>query len=187
MVETIPYASVRPARSLDLLSQHEMASSEEAVHQLFRRCALAVLNSGAESDDTEKILEDFSNFEVKVIPEPRGLRVELFHAPASAFVDGKMIFGIRNHLFSALRDIIYVHHELFERQQLDLDSGTGITDTVFRILRHAEIVRSNISPNLIVCWGGHSISRSEYDYTKDVGYQLGLRGFDIATGCARVL
>ena len=91
MVETIPYASVRPARSLDLLSQHEMASlagSKETVHQLFRRCALAVLNSGAESDDTEKILEDFSKFEVRVIPEPRGLRLELFHAPASAFVDG---------------------------------------------------------------------------------------------------
>lgn len=186
MVETIPYASVRPARSLDLLSQHEMASlagSEEAIHRLFRRCALAVLNSGAESDDTEKILEDFSNFEVRVVPEPRGLRLEIFHAPASAFVDGKMIFGIRNHLFSALRDIVYVHHELFEKQQLDLGSGAGITDTVFRILRHAEIVRSNLSPNLIVCWGGHSISRSEYDYTKDVGYQLGLRGFDIATGC----
>ena len=186
MAESIPYASVRPAISLDLLSQREMASlanSKEDVHRLFRRCALAVLNSGAESDDTEQILEDFSDFEVNVIAEPRGLRLELFNAPAAAFVDGKMIFGIRNHLFSALRDIVYVHHELLERQQLDLDSGTGITDTVFRILRHAEVVRSNISPKLIVCWGGHSISRDEYDYSKEVGYQLGLRGFDIATGC----
>ena len=186
MAETIPYASVRPAISLDLLSQREMASlanSKEEVHRLFRRCALAVLNSGAESDDTEQILEDFSDFEVEVIAEPRGLRLELFNAPAAAFVDGKMIYGIRNHLFSALRDIVYVHHELFERQQLDLGTGTGITDTVFRILRHAEVVRSNSSPKLVVCWGGHSISRNEYDYSKEVGYQLGLRGFDIATGC----
>jgi predicted Rossmann-fold nucleotide-binding protein len=34
-----------------------------------------------------------------------------------------------------------------------------------------------------VCWGGHSIPRHEYDYTKEVGYELGLRGLDICTGC----
>jgi pyrimidine/purine-5'-nucleotide nucleosidase len=38
-------------------------------------------------------------------------------------------------------------------------------------------------PNLVVCWGGHSINREEYMYTKEVGYQLGLRGLDICTGC----
>ncbi|HCI10222.1 MAG TPA: LOG family protein, partial [Alcanivorax sp.] len=38
-------------------------------------------------------------------------------------------------------------------------------------------------PNLVVCWGGHSISREEYDYAKSVGYQLGLRELDICTGC----
>jgi len=38
-------------------------------------------------------------------------------------------------------------------------------------------------PRLVVCWGGHSIGRGEYDYTKEVGYQLGLRGLDICTGC----
>jgi hypothetical protein len=35
----------------------------------------------------------------------------------------------------------------------------------------------------VVCWGGHSITRCEYEYTKEVGYQLGLRGLDICTGC----
>jgi predicted Rossmann-fold nucleotide-binding protein len=34
-----------------------------------------------------------------------------------------------------------------------------------------------------VCWGGHSIKRKEYDYTKEVGHELGLRGLDICTGC----
>ena len=27
------------------------------------------------------------------------------------------------------------------------------------------------------------ISRTEYDYSKDVGYELGLRAMDICTGC----
>ena len=38
-------------------------------------------------------------------------------------------------------------------------------------------------PNLIVCWGGHSIGTEEYKYTKKVGYELGLRGLDVCTGC----
>ena len=35
----------------------------------------------------------------------------------------------------------------------------------------------------MVCWGGHSINRVEYNYTKEVGYELGLRELDICTGC----
>ncbi len=35
----------------------------------------------------------------------------------------------------------------------------------------------------MVCWGGHAIPRHEYDYTKEVGHQLGLRDLNICTGC----
>jgi predicted Rossmann-fold nucleotide-binding protein len=35
----------------------------------------------------------------------------------------------------------------------------------------------------VVCWGGHSIADGEYDYAKRVGYELGLRGLDVCTGC----
>ncbi|MCU0760210.1 MAG: nucleotide 5'-monophosphate nucleosidase PpnN, partial [Steroidobacteraceae bacterium] len=35
----------------------------------------------------------------------------------------------------------------------------------------------------VVCWGGHSIGREEYEYTKKVGDELGLRGLDVCTGC----
>jgi len=40
-----------------------------------------------------------------------------------------------------------------------------------------------VPPNLVVCWGGHSIGREEYEYTKKVGYEMGLRGLDVCTGC----
>ncbi len=186
MTDKIPFASIRPVRSLDLLSQREMASLAAAgqeIHQLFRRCALAVLNTGGEVDDAREIYAQFSDFDVQVVPEARGLKLELFNAPAQAFVDGRMIEGIRGHLFSALRDIVFTHHKLVEQRQFDLGSGEGITDTVFRILRNAGVVSSDTPPRLIVCWGGHSISRNEYDFSKDVGYELGLRGLDIATGC----
>ncbi len=54
---------------------------------------------------------------------------------------------------------------------------------MFRILRNAGVVSSDMPPRLVVCWGGHSISRDEYNFCKEVGYELGLRGLDIATGC----
>jgi len=186
MPEKKLFASVRPSRSLELLSQREMASlasANQEVHQLFRQCALAVLNTGSDVDDARKLYQDYSDFEVTVVPEPRGLKLELSNCPAQAFVDGKMIEGIRSHLFSALRDIIFTHHKLVEQHRFDLASGEGVTDMVFRILRNAGVVTSNLPPRLVVCWGGHSISRMEYDFSKEVGYQLGLRGFDIATGC----
>jgi len=160
-----------------------LAAADQQVHQLFRRCALAVLNTGGGTDDAQQIYAQYHDFDVRVVAESRGLKLELHNAPAAAFVDGKMIQGIRSHLFTTLRDIVYIHHKLVEQQRFDLDSGTGITDAVFRILRNADIVSSKVQPRLVVCWGGHSISRTEYDFSKEVGYQLGLRGFNIATGC----
>ena len=44
-------------------------------------------------------------------------------------------------------------------------------------------MRAHEEPRLVVCWGGHAIEREEYDYTKVVGYALGLEGLDICTGC----
>ncbi len=186
MPDSIPFASVRPLQSLDLLSRREMASLaavDQEVYRLFRQCALAVLNTGSDSDDARAIYERYRDFELQLVPESRGLRLELYNAPAEAFVDGKMIQGIRGHLFSALRDVVFIHHKLVEQQRFDLASGEGITDAVFRILRNADVVTSKVQPRLVVCWGGHSISRTEYDFSKEVGYQLGLRGLDIATGC----
>lgn len=182
----ISKATVRPTSSLNLLSHREICGvmeSDEEIFKIFRACALAVLNTGSESDDVAEILQAYSDFEVRVVSESRGLKLEVFNAPASAFVDGKMIRGIQEHLFAALRDIVYTEHKINRDRRFDLSSSEGLTDAVFRILRNAGVVRANYAPNLVVCWGGHSIDRLEYDYSKEVGYQLGLRGMDVATGC----
>ena len=97
----------------------------------------------AATDDVSFAGDDVPDFEVELVQESRGLKLELHNAPAKAFVDGRMIQGIRSHLFTTLRDIVYIHHKLVEQQRFDLDSGTGITDAVFRILRNADIVSSN--------------------------------------------
>ena len=185
MSSVVSFTSIRPVRTLDLLSHREVAGlmeSNETVFQLFRQCALAVLNTGSHGDDAAELMRQHAAFDLRVVPQSRGLKLELFNAPAGAFVDGQIIRGIQDHLFSALRDIVYTHHKIV-RGGFDLASSDGITDAVFRILRNAAIVKPNVAPDMVVCWGGHSISREEYDYSKQVGYELGLRGLSIGTGC----
>ena len=67
--------------------------------------------------------------------------------------------------------------------EFDLSSSAGISDAVFHILRNAEVLQQDAQPRVAVCWGGHAISREEYDYSKAVGYALGLRELDVCTGC----
>jgi pyrimidine/purine-5'-nucleotide nucleosidase len=94
-----------------------------------------------------------------------------------------MIRGIQEHLFAVLRDILYIHGEVYEHGSVELTESQGITNAVYRILRNAGLLRPRVRPDLVVCWGGHSISREEYDYTKRVGYEIGLRGLNVCTGC----
>ena len=172
---------------MEILSKAEvhklLDTSQGGLYKLFRNCSLAVLNSGSQLDDGKELLERYRSFEIRVIQNERGIKLEIVGAPAHAFVDGKLIKGISEHLFAVLRDVIYVSDEIDSNPKFDLDSSSGITNAVFHILRNANILRPMTNPNLVVCWGGHSISREEYDYTKVVGYHLGLRGADICTGC----
>src|SRR5208283_5987014 len=109
--------------------------------------------------------------------------LEITNAPASAFVDGEMIRGIKEQLFAVLRDVIYTSNEIMGAGRLVSSDGASITNAVFLILRNARVLDYKSRPNLVVCWGGHSIGEQEYDYTKKVGYELGLRGLDVCTGC----
>lgn len=180
-------ALIAPRGHLEILSQAEIGRlldrGRDGIATLYRNCSLAVLSSGSDIDDGKELLESYPAFAIRVVQRQRGIKLDIRGAPASAFVDGAMIAGIQEHLFAVLRDLVYVHQEVIDNPRFDLGSPEGITDSVFHILRNAGVVRAIARPNLVVCWGGHSISRGEYDYTKAVGYQLGLRGLDICTGC----
>ena len=180
-------ARITPEGRLDLLSQVEvnrlLDTSQGGLYTLFRNCSLAVLNCGSALDDGKELLERYKSFDIRVIQTERGIKLEVIGAPAHAFVDGRMIKGINEHLFAVLRDIVYVSDEIDGNPRFDMNSSDGVTNAVFHILRNADILRPMSELNLVVCWGGHSITREEYDYTKVVGYQMGLRGLDICTGC----
>jgi pyrimidine/purine-5'-nucleotide nucleosidase len=178
---------ISPEGQLEVLSKAEVVklldTSQGGLYQVFRNCALAVLNCGSSIDDGKELLERYKSFEISIVQRERGIKLDIKGAPAIAFVDGKMIKGIHEHLFAVLRDIIFVSNEVTDNPKFDMSRTEGITDSVFHILRNANVLQPQRNPNLVVCWGGHSINRVEYNYSKEVGYQIGLRDLDICTGC----
>ncbi|QYJ91120.1 nucleotide 5'-monophosphate nucleosidase PpnN [Shewanella halotolerans] len=178
--------NISPRGSMDQLSQLEVdrlkqnASSE--LYQLFRNCSLAVLASGLKSDNACTLFEQYSNFNINVLRRERGIKIELVNPPEAAFVDGNIIAGIQEHLFAVLRDIVYLSDRYDNLKHINLTNSSHITNVVFDILRNAQVIPRQ-DPNLVVCWGGHSINENEYQYTREVGYELGLRSMDICTGC----
>lgn len=173
---------LNPTGVLNLLSKLEVdllqASSSTERYKLFRNCVLAVLNVGSHTDSSSEIYDKYQDFDVKLIARERGIKIELENPPKIAFVDGKIITGIHEHIFSVIRDLLFI----YQRHEPTEDENQ-ITHMVFDMLRNASVLPVNTDPNMIVCWGGHSISEVEYKYTKEVGYELGLRGLNICTGC----
>ncbi|TXR54354.1 nucleotide 5'-monophosphate nucleosidase PpnN [Reinekea thalattae] len=186
MTEETIDTSITAVGSLEVLSQFEVTrlkkAGENGLYDLLRRCVLAILNTGSDIDNTKTMLETFPNFHIDIEQQDRGIRLNLINAPKNAFVDGKMIRSTQEMVFSALRDIVYTQ-AANKQLGLNLRTSSDITDYVFQFLRNAHLMNPGSDPRIVVCWGGHSINKNEYKYTKDVGHELGLRGLDICTGC----
>lgn len=184
MADTVQYAQFTPGGIFGLLSKSEVArlldTSQGGLYTLFRNCALAVINCGSDIDDGHRLFSLYSDFDIRIVQSERGISLAVSNAPANAFVDGEIIQGIREHVVAVVRDILYAEGL---KQQYDQDDPADITDMVFHMLRNAGVMKPKLSAQMVVCWGGHSITREEYDYTKTVGYELGLRRLHVSTGC----
>ena len=180
-------AFIAPRGSLEVLSQTEvnklLDTSQGGLYDLYRCCSLAVLNCGSHVDDAAIVMEQNKHFQIRILQQERGIELNVINAPAHAFVDGEMIEGIKEQLFSVLRDIIFSNLEIKDSQRFNLTTSADTTNAVFHILRNARSVSANRTSGLVVCWGGHAIGRVEYDYSKQVGYELGLRRLNVCTGC----
>jgi len=178
-------STIRPASHMAVLSRREIEQlrdvSGTGLHKLFRKCALAVLSSGSQVDNCEELMAMYPDFDIQVRERHQGIILEVVNAPADAFVDDQLIEGIRYHLFSILRDILYLRDISSNHKQIA--PNDQISHEIFYRLRHAGAFHPGKKPNTVVCWGGHAIPVEEYDYTKEIGYHLGLRGIDICTGC----
>jgi len=67
---------IAPTGRLEVLSKTEATKllnrGHGSLHQLYRDCSLAVLNTGNELDDAKELLERYSSFDIRIIQRPRG-------------------------------------------------------------------------------------------------------------------
>ena len=178
---------LNPVGWMSQLSQIEVSQLQDTAHSqlfhLFKNCCLAVLNSGVDEDNFEALFAHYKDFNIKLVRRERGVKIELVNPPDVAFVDGELMQGVHEHIFAVLRDLLYMGNKYAFLEQNAPADGDSITDMVFDMLRHSNALEGNDNLNTVVCWGGHSINQTEYKYTKEVGYQLGLREMNICTGC----
>ncbi len=57
-------------------------TSQGGLYPLFRKCALAVLNSGAEHGQRQRDLRPLRDFDIQVVRHAWGIRLEIHNAPA---------------------------------------------------------------------------------------------------------
>lgn len=198
MPNRIRYDIYPPKGSMDLISHTESAilkkTAKGELYPLFRNCTLAVLNTGSKTDDPHVIFNKYKDYDIELIRTERGIKLRLYNPPHEVFVDGKLTDVIRRNLFSVLRDTLFIDSVSNLYQEYKNGNGSILdntietrnsltTDFVFAILRNANTLRTDQDPNIIVCWGGHSINQTEYEYGYAVGQELGVRHLNICTGC----
>ncbi len=73
-------AVISPEGRLEVLSRGEvnklLDTSQGGLYNLFRNCSLAVLNCGSNLDDGKELLERYKSFEIRVIQEERGIKLQ---------------------------------------------------------------------------------------------------------------
>ena len=76
--------NLRPINYLNLLSRREIEGildTHTVVFEMFKECALAVLNTGNDGDDGAALLATNRDFEIEVHCQPRGIKLSVRKAP----------------------------------------------------------------------------------------------------------
>ena len=99
-------ATITLGRGPEFLSKQETNlltdQSETGLHHRFRNCALAVLNCGGPTADTLELQKRYKDFQIEINQAAHGNLPVLRNAPETAFVDGNIISGLQEMLFSVL-------------------------------------------------------------------------------------
>ena len=169
-----------------------IATHKNGMGETLRRCALGILQSGQNIDNTEELLRQYPDFQFGLEPNVQGIKFVLRNAPQTAFQqfhergETRLHEFMREHLCAVVRDLVYQLMNFGHPQ-----TTQEITDAIFRMLREVGVFTqtakdrngSPIEMNRVVAWGGHSIDHEEYAYGKLVGSAVAKQLCEFITGC----
>lgn len=172
-------ANLSPVVQARLIERFE-AKGEDI--EIIRRALLAVLYAGSVSDDAKALFDRHNDFAAHLVQRGDELIIRLSNPPASAFRRRRLIEGARRGLSAVLRDLALAGTVVRGDEISDPDRSH---ERVYRLIEKAGLFNvGDERLDRIVCWGGHSIAREEYEYSKLVGHELGLDGgTSVITGC----
>ena len=104
------FVEVMPEGSLEVLSKQEVErlrhTGAGSQHALLRRCALAVLNWGSETDSAVEMLEKHEDFDLRIVQQDYGVTLALRNAPGRAFVDDHLAVAMCGHAPGVFRSLV---------------------------------------------------------------------------------
>ena len=111
--ETLPptvNTRISPRGGLDILSRDEVARLRDAStggqRDLLRRCALAVLTTGSESDDPRAAAQRYPTFDIEVQQQDRGIKIRGQHI--DVFTGKEVMTRLWNRLVPSNRGVTVI-------------------------------------------------------------------------------
>lgn len=155
----------------------------EALHRLFRNCALAALNAGTK-DGITTVEQHHQNFDIILTRDNAGVELLLMNPPASAIKTlrgvPRIIEVLAEHVRSIACDLLAQPH-LFPP-----DGPHKITDGIRNQLERNNLLEGTKMNGHVLTrltfQGGQLITNPEYYFKKEEGRQAGYTGYGIITG-----
>ncbi|MEF8792063.1 pyrimidine/purine nucleotide monophosphate nucleosidase domain-containing protein [Thiohalorhabdus sp.] len=161
------------------------AVGDEIAHRIgnanttFRDTVAALMDiHRADNDDKRELREKYANMGITVRRTARSLILRCSGVPADSLLDGDIPERQKRQISQAVRDLVLEPHAA---------EAHGESAAVSRVVRsyvgRTPLLQQAPRPRCFV-WGGHSASRDEYDFAKEVGYWDALaNGTEFITGC----
>ncbi|KPV40556.1 hypothetical protein AN478_05055 [Thiohalorhabdus denitrificans] len=145
----------------------------------FRETVAALIDIHKEdNDDKRELREKFSAMEITVRRTDRGLVLRCTGMPPGSLLNGDLPARQKRQICQAVRD--FVMEPAFPEAT---DPSAATSRYVRSFVARTPLLDQAPRPRTFV-WGGHAVSRDEYDFAKETGYWDALgNGTEFITGC----
>ncbi len=131
-----------------------------------------------DNDDKRELREKFADMELEPKATEHGLALRCTGLPAGSLLNGDLPERQKRQISQAVRDWIMEPH--FPEAETESAANSHFVRTM---VARTPLLEQAPRPRCFV-WGGHSVSRDEYDFAKETGYWDALaNGTEFITGC----
>lgn len=181
--EGAPLSRLRPVDIATLTSRANGISN--TIKDRLAKCLLGILGAEDAMNQSHDLAKQHPDFKVTAEKDRQTIRLNLENAPANAFVNGELTSIRRRHVAAAFRDLAFQAGHL--REAFDASSRSELVEKMIAdaglLNRHEFRMQQELrNAYQVVFQGGHTIGSAEYKYSKLVGEEFGLRGWEGISG-----